>query len=191
MGDSEYTYRHSGIHYLLLQAYTDLFFIQELDKLNDDGKQIQAELYPSLHHICELLKTDLCLSLWKACFDTDSKACSLPQLNRYVNKTYGVYSNVKFSAETKKAKKIIERMRNQVIAHSDTNRETMTIPIASFELLLREATVFLNDLYNPDIDLEVEQLTDNEIMFFKMRAAFGFRSILRHGVFKEITIGGE
>ena len=180
----DYTDRYNEIHAMLHSAYMDLYYLKILGGYENENGGYRADLYSPLVHICELMKRDLCLNLWKVCFDKNGKANTLPHLKNLLHESYGKNIKTKFFQGMTAEINQIETMRKTSLAHTDANRTGITIQVTSFETILHEARKYLNELCCTEISQDVHELADAELMNIQLDASLRFGTILRQGAFK-------
>ena len=189
MNNSDYVTRYNEIHNILHRAFLDLHYLYVLDSLKNLNGGYRKDLYSPLVHICDLLKSDLCLELWKVCFDDDSRANTLAHLKTVLHNDYGKdIKTTSFNGITTTEKNQIEKMRNTAMAHLDAGRETLEIKTSALKELLAQAKQILNELCLPEISREVHPFSDREMLEIQLDANLRFGAILRHGAFKMNTV---
>ena len=60
MDDHEYVTRYNELYVLLERAYKDFYYLQAIGDINNSAG-FEDSTTNAISHICELLKTDLCL----------------------------------------------------------------------------------------------------------------------------------
>lgn len=82
--NEKYFNLYDELYGLLLRAYYDVYSLKEIECYNESIKNGDNVLIKSsfnvMSHICELLKADLGLIIWKVFSDTNSKANTLRSL---------------------------------------------------------------------------------------------------------------
>ena len=183
MDNLEYANRYNEIHAVLHSAYIDLFYLIILRDYENENGEYRKDLCSPLIHICELLKRDLCLNLWKVCFDKDERANTLPHLKNLLYEFYGKNIKTKYFQSKKKEINQIETIRKTSLAHVDANRASLTIQVTSFETILHEARYYLNELCCTEISPDVNKFSNAELMHIQLDAKLRFGTILRQGAF--------
>ena len=183
MNADEYVKRHQEIHSFLQRGFTDLFCLQMLGEMEKSDGPFNPEVSRVLAHISEVLKSDLCLIVCKTCLD-DNSDNSLTKLrsnaNKYFNKRYKKKYFAEISADDKEA---IRTMRNKVLAHSDYERESITILVSTMGKMLYEARDYCNDLYFPDIYENAFSFTDRELMDIQLTSRSQLAKLLKQGAY--------
>ncbi len=171
---NEYITLYELIQSSLISCYFDCFLLEFYESQNEE-KQRAFSQYLILHHIIYLIKQDLCLNLWKVCYDSNSNACTLQKLANYLRK-HKINVVYKKTDCWKKLQKPITDARNKYLAHSDAVSVTDTVEIGDMKELLEESKRNLNGLY---IDgLGVKQLTDEILATRKIYTMMDINSLL-------------
>ena len=146
MDDHEYVIRFNELYTLLERAYKDFYYLQAIGDINANVG-FEDSTTNAISHICELLKTDLCLLIWKTCIDTGPDTNTLKSLKNAVYKTFNIKPKDKyFQSISKETMDAISRMRSQAIAHSVAERNLCSIKIDDLGKYLNDGINLLNDI---------------------------------------------
>lgn len=181
----KYVNIHKNIKLLLHHSYIDLFYLQILSSFENKDPAISISKY-ALVHLCELLKVDLCLNISKMCFDGDSRAASIINLQICLNNIYieqGKEGNKRtFAGKTIEQKNKIRTMRDKYIAHCDFTRTMDDICIVDLESIFEDARSFFNELCDPSIDASATPFSSIEMMGLAIQSQ-GFDKLIHEGAF--------
>ena len=169
-----YSNVYKQIQDIILSCYLD-YYIMEFYKRQDEETQREQSQHPILYHIIDLVKRDMCLNLWKICYDDDPDASSLNKLNAYLRK-HRKESSYEKSAYWKALEGQIIEARNKYVAHSDVNRVTNKISVESMKHLLADSKNALNGLCIEEYG--VKKITDEALSFLDLRTTIDAVSIL-------------
>ena len=183
MNDQEYVDRYNELYALLERAYKDYNYLQAIGDI-DSRFGFEDITSGSISHICELLKTDLCLLIWRTCIDTGSDTNTLRSLKNASYKAFGIGTKEKYfqniSAEAENA---ISQMRTNAIAHSITDRNLKDVKVDDLGEYLHEGIRFLNDIC---IETKgVKQFDGAKVLMVKLASEGGFRWLLENGAVKK------
>ena len=198
MKDQEYVDRYNELYALLERAYKDYYYLQAIGDI-DDRIGYEAIATKPLSHICELLKTDLCLLIWKTCIDTASGANTL---NRLKNDVYLDFRSIPRKNYFKNTdgkvvfnSQPISKMRSKAIAHSIMRREVDDVKIETLKSYLDEGIRLLNDICLKDKG--VMPFDGAHMLKIRYWSEGGLRKLLRDGAvekpkgYKVITLCGS
>lgn len=195
MNDQEYVNRYNELYALLERAYKDYCYLQAIGDI-DSRFGFEDITSSSISHICELLKTDLCLLIWRTCIDTGSDTNTLRSLKNASFKAFGVGTKEKyFQSISAEAKDTISQMRTSAIAHSITERNLKDVKVDDLGKYLHEGIRFLNDIC---IETKgVKPFDGAKTLMVKLASEGSFRWLLENGAakkkksYKVITLCGS
>ena len=139
-----YSKIYNRIYETIIAGYLDYYLLEFYDRQDENTKDEQSRHFV-LHHLSNLIMRDLCLNLWKICYDEDQESCTLSNLNTYLRKN-NINSLYNKSAYIKHMAKDIEEARNKYVAHLDRDSTENKIAISSMKQLLDDAKDALNML---------------------------------------------
>lgn len=183
--DIEICYENSeDIYNLIVRAYTDMKILETLKNgLPTKGNGIR-KMYV-LKHICELLKSDFILIVWKIYFDKDSDANTLIHLNNDLCKAKNIRSVTKIkslSKEYKNMEKVINKFRDKFLAHNTKELskyiQRLTIPFP----ILDELIEIYNSICEQHKDLSMKAITKKDLSNIGSRATLGTLELILNNV---------
>ena len=124
-------------------------------------------------HICELLKADLALTIWKIYLDNDKKANTIKNLNNYICTAYS-----KTKVPTKLPKHYNESLENlcearsQFIAHNDVSKCDTKVSMNELYNILDEIRKIYNSLCDKSIDNRVVHILDSDTYALELKTIF-------------------
>lgn len=185
MSKERYIDIHRNAKNLLYNTYIDLNYLKVLGKINNDDPSIRLSKH-SLVHLCKIIKADLCLNISKLCFDGDSRAASINNLQTSLNNIYkerGKDENKRsFTDKTMAQKDKVKAMRNKYIAHCDITRIKDDIYIADLQDIFEDVRSFFNELSDPTIDSNATPFSNIEMMYLTIQST-GFDKLIHDGAF--------
>lgn len=170
----EYVRRFELLQEMIISCYVDWYILECYQREHEEKKRLLSQ-HRILYHIFALLKQDLCLNLWKICYDSGKKACTLQALVDYLRKE-NIKSEYRKSECWKSLRKPISEARNKYLAHSDFERDTGIILIAELKKLLDESRDTLNGLALKGYG--VKGLTDISLSIYEMQTIRDVKSLL-------------
>ena len=196
MDDHEYVTRYNELYVLLERAYKDFYYLQAIGDINNSAG-FEDSTTNAISHICELLKADLCLLIWKTCIDTGSDTNTLKSLKNAVFTTFGVKPNAKyFQSISKATTDAISQMRSLAIAHSVTERNLCSVKTDDLGQYLDDGIRLLNDICIKNKG--VRQFDGAQMLRVRLGSEGGFRRLLENGAinkpaktYKVITLCGS
>ena len=195
LDDQEYVTRYNELYALLARAYKDYCYLQAI---GDVGGRVGFEdaVTNAVSHICELLKTDLCLLIWKTCIDTGSDTNTLKSLKNAAYKAYKLVPKDKyFQNISEEATNAITQMRSYAIAHTITERHLKNVKTDDLGQYLFDGIKLLNDMCLADKG--VKPFDGMLMLQIKLGSEGGFRWLLERGGtkkqnnYKVITLCGS
>lgn len=171
----EYTNLYESIQTSLVSCYLDRFLLEYYESQNEE-KQRALSQHLIAHHVGFIVKQDLCLNLWKTCYDSGSNACTLQKLTNLLRKQK---INVVYEKTEcwKKLQKPISDARNKYLAHSDAVSVTGAVDVKDMKHLLEESRKILNSFCIER--LGVKQLTDAMLSTREMYTVMDMNSLLK------------
>jgi hypothetical protein len=142
----EYFQRYKALQALLEQAYVDIYALQEIERYNESVKEGNRALlkssYNVLGHICELLKADLGLTIWKIHSDGNGKANTINKLREFINHNYLdlIHENeipkMSLPKSLRTTEKKLSQLRNTFLAHNDAEKSHAMFFFCSVSIFL-------------------------------------------------------
>lgn len=180
--NEEYARRYIRIYALLKSAYMDKYLLEEIDRytkeLNNEKGIIDTRVYSVLTHLCELIKKDLCLIIWKVYCDTNTKANTLMSLGRFLTSITHKRYPTELSKELRRHKDTISNLRSKWLAHNDTTSTNDSIEIQVLYTILDELREILNSLCDKKVCSSIAILSDFELIPLKLNGVIGFTEML-------------
>ena len=181
--DQEYVARYSELYALIERAYKDYYYLLTIGEI-DKAPGFDEATTNAISHICELLKTDLCLLIWKLCIDTGSDTNTLRSLKNAEYKAFGVGPTDKYFQNIgEDITNVISQMRNYAIAHAVTQRNLSGVKIDDLGEYLFEGIRLLNDLCLTEKG--VKEFDGMQMLRIRLGSEGGFRKLLEHGAIKK------
>ncbi len=119
----EYCRRYNSLYSLVLQAYADMYMLEAITELRPDSNSLDPDAFYTLRHICELIKSDFALTIWKVLIDeNDREANTLRTLCTYLGQKFEKRIKNKFSQSTLQIAKDIQAIRKKYLAHNDKEK---------------------------------------------------------------------
>ena len=183
MTSEEYVERCGGVQNLLIKAYNDVYCLDTIVAYNESiqnaGKALPKCGNVALAHICELLKTDLGLSIWKLYYDTDRNSNTIRNLNRDLDINHHIDpAHLQLSREVKELKSALGKMRNKYLAHNGAEKTAVSIEISLLKRALEEIRGKYNSLCYSDIDKRVCPLTDSVLYRISFDISLGLGTMI-------------
>ena len=172
--NNEYYKRYIELQTLVIGAYKDVFSLHAIEDLRKIGFFDESN-NSFASHICELLKMDLCSTIWKLHYDDNSKANTLNSFKSQYMKTKCI-PTTNISTSVKNA---IIILRKQYIAHNDKEKTITSLLISDLHNTLNQLKDMLNALCDKNIDSRVEVLTDQQIDELEARIGLDIAFILK------------
>ena len=182
MDDKEYISRYNELYALMERAYKDYYYIQTIGDI-DNRFGFEDMTTESISHICELLKTDMCLLIWKTCIDTGSDTNTLKSFKNAVFCTYGIKPKGKYFQDIcGEEENTISEMRKNVIAHN-ISVKTKNVKIDVLGQYLYTGINLLNDLCIKEKG--AKPFSANVMLQIRLCSEGGFRWLLEKGAVKK------
>ena len=177
--NDEYFKRCNGLHYLLNTAFMDKSLLKMNDSIRADRIALKKQNSDILQHLCNLIKRDLALTIWKIYIDDDEKANTIKKLNSFVSKLGNRPKvSIKLSSKYKRVCKDITQMRNTSLSHADWCGSNSTIIINDLFGILDEIKNMYNSMCDITLDDRVQQLEKRDIDAIDFKAFGGFLPML-------------
>ena len=163
--DEIYYQRYEELRGLVFQAYADVYLLEEFEHYNEKVNSGRLALprcsYLVMRHICHLILADLGLTVWKI---TDDESCSntIVTLKRYLAKEHNKPSTYSLDRLTKHTIDVLNKIRNEYLAHNDIGKHGYAIAVSSLKSALDDIRKCLNELCFPELDDRVFPI-ENEI----------------------------
>ena len=161
---------------IIYSCYLD-YSIMEFYSRQDENVQAEQSKHPILHHIIDLLKRDICLSLWKICYDKDVNSTTLQNLNTYLRKcgiqTLWSKDHIYSSLEVE-----ITEARNKYVAHADLNKAENSISMQDMRNLLEYVRKSYNTLCISVVGSSGLTITDQEIALLDLKTVLSVTALL-------------
>lgn len=175
--DNEYYTRCEELYHLILKAYIDKSIIVATEQ--ESVKHLADNSFESrksdvLGHLIELAKNDLALTVWKIYCDNDNRANTLKHLNAYLNsKEICLHKKTKLSQKFDDLISELDAFRKKFLAHNDSGRTNVSLPLSELYLVLDEIRNIYNDLCSPFIDDRVQKIKDEDCYCIEINTALG------------------
>ena len=181
--EAEYYRRYEELQLLLEQAYVDIYSLEEIENYNKsiqrDGRAMMQSCFNVLGHICELIKADLGLTIWKMYSDDDSKASTIKSLSSFVHQNcaekidVSALPNMSLSRGLRDAESRLKILRKNYLAHNDSQKLHVSIQLSEMVFIVDELRGKLNGLCFTDLNPRVSQITDKRLMSIKSNVSIG------------------
>lgn len=179
----EYFCRYQELQNLLERVYVDIYSLQEIDQYNESLQKNRENLikcsFNILGHICELLKADLGLTIWKIYIDNDKKANTIPHLASYIynlsleNKSPIVRIKTSLPTELRDVSKRLSAIRKNYLAHNDLVKQHASVQLSEMIELAKYLHETMNGLCYVDLDERVSPISDQQLLSMKMNVSLG------------------
>lgn len=187
MRNDEYFERCNGLYCMILRAYVDKALLVTMENStkseNDGSMQLGKRSYHVLGHICELLKYDLALTIWKIYIDNNTKANTVKHLNGYMYKLkMGTKKSVNLSHNYDAVCDDIESMRHAFLGHNDLKKCNKKIDVKTMYDILDEIREVYNALCDPAIDDRVTRVEEKDVGGINLNAFLGLFPMIQGGM---------
>lgn len=190
----EYFQRYNSLKELIASGYVDVFCLQTIKgyiETKDENNRLPSPAAKALSHICMLLKSDLCLTIWKAYLDTNQKCNSVQHLRSFIEENFKEYTvpkeRISISSKTKKIQNDIRAIRKEFLAHNDNTKSGVRIDTDEMISLLELIRERLNLLCIPEIDYRVMPLSDADLNAIGVETKYG----LGHMIYSSCAIANN
>lgn len=177
----EYFSRYNELYYLILRGYIDYSCINIISNSSNAVRNSQPFFDSAVHnvlgHICEVLKSDLALTLWKVYYD-DHGASTVGQLKKFFYTTLKKAPRAEPQAINEKQKQKVGQIRSEFLAHNLLNKSGVEITLAELKEQLDEAKSFLNILCDPTIDPRVKEISDTNLRTIENKVRYGLETMI-------------
>lgn len=175
----EYCRRYNSLYSLVLQAYADLYMLEAITELRPDSNSLDPDAFYTLRHICELIKSDFALIIWKVLIDSNPKANTLPTLCAYLKKQFDERIKGKLSLSNRQVERDIEEIRKKYLAHNDKEKSGVKIAVEDMRRAIEEAREKLNALCRPQINAGVSTIDDETLRKLEDRRKRGLGLLIK------------
>lgn len=191
----EYYRRYEELQCLLERAYVNIYALQEIEHYNESvqngGHVLPKSSFDVLGHICELLKADLGLTIWKIYFDENpkAKANTIKSFLSYICKNCANLVNGLHLPKTSLPKEFsdteqqLKTLRNEYLAHNDTEKQHTTIKISEMIAITEHLRKVLNGLCFSDIDKRATLITDQRLLKIRYSVSLGLGMMIYRNTF--------
>ena len=189
----EYYRRYEELRCLLERAYVDIYALQEIEHYNEsvqkDGHVLPRSSFDVLGHICELLKADLGLTIWKIYFDENPKANTIKSFLSYICKNCANLVNglhlpkTSLPKELRDTEKQLSILRKKHLAHNDAEKQHTTIKISELISITEHLRTVLNGLCFSDIDKRATVITDQRLLKIRCSVSLGLGMMIYRNTF--------
>ncbi len=184
---------YEKLRYLLKQTYIDIYALEEIGKIKTTAQEDSWTLYKSsthiLGHICELLKKDLGLIIWKIYIDKDERANTLQHLKSLIfceigdiDEVRSKLKNIDLSEESQEEISRLDELRKKYLAHNDNESAKVAVNISNLVIIVETMRSILNALCLPSIDDRVVILSDKDLMAIKIDVSIGLRRMIEQSL---------
>ncbi len=189
---AEYFRKYEELQALLERAYVDIYSLEEIENYNKssqkDGYVLTKSSFHVLGHLCELLKEDLGLTIWKIYID-DGRANTIKKLSTYIYQNCSNLVDVsslpklRLSPELRQVESQLTMLRNNYLAHNDDEKKHTSIQLAEMVFIVEELRIKLNGLCFSDLDSRVTEITDQHLKSIKFDVSFGLGMMIHRSTF--------
>lgn len=156
------------LYHMILKAYIDKYLLEAIDLYAQEPEKENIQFSKSnwlvLEHICELVKGDFALLVWKIYLDSNEKANTITQLGKYLQKIgKGKTISTKISKQYNACLEDLKLVRRKFIAHNDKEKSGKKVDIKQLTFVLDEIKNMYNGLCDTSIDDRVQQITESDI----------------------------
>lgn len=197
MRNDDYFKRCDGLYHMILRAYVDKALLVTMESSaksgNDGSMQLGQRSYHVLGHICELLKYDLALTIWKIYIDDNAKANTIKHLNSFVHKLgAGTKKSTNLSKEHEVVCNDITSMRHAFLGHNDLHQCNKKIDVKTMYDILNEIKEMYNALCNTAIDDRVTRVEEKDIGGINLNTFLGLFPMIQGGMAeqREVNFNG-
>ena len=191
-GHDEYYQRYVELQFFMKRAYVDIYSLEEIENynkmiLNKNRAMAECSL-DVLVHICELLKSDLGLIVWKMYSDENVKANTIKHLSNYIKKNYSgdtnlVLPKMRLSSELREIESRIGTLRKTFFAHNDLIKAGGSVHFTEMKSIVEELRNKLNGLCFEKLDSRVLKTDDKQLMSIKYSVSLGFGMMIQNNVY--------
>ncbi len=161
MEKDEYIKWNSEVYCLLLRCYVDVAILEEVEHYHADASERRKGMikasYDVVGHICEAIRCDLVLSLWKVYYDLDRSSRSLPNLRaafRKYTRENSLYITVKKRRRTPFAVEVGDELchMREIYITEAVAPEFDEIFLNKIKKILEIIRAQFNEICRPEID---------------------------------------
>ncbi len=178
----EYLKRYSSLYNLINNAYMDKYLLEEIHKFSieiyHNKNEVDSRVISVINHFCELIKKDLCLTIWKIYCDENQKANTLKALGRHLSSITKKLYDTSLPKELRKHTTTITRLRSKWLAHNDINSANSTIQIQDLCAILDNLRAIFNSLCDINVCSSVAPLSDLNLLPLKLNSISGLSEML-------------
>ncbi len=187
--NEEYFKRYTGLYNLILKSYVDKYLLEAIKIYNYNMKQGKATLTKNgfyiLDHICELIKCDLALIIWKIYIDNNPKANTIQHLNTFVHKEgKGKRVSMSLAPQYGLICDNIKQVRSTFLAHDDLQQKGNPIKMEDLFDILDELREKFNVLCDEMIDDRVRPITKGDVGAISLKSFISFLSMIQNDAVK-------
>lgn len=124
------------------------------------------------------MKEDLCLTLWKVYYDTDSRAHTIRKMAHYLHDVAQKNCESKISKEMEVYESAIDTIRKQGLAHNDKDKSQAYVDLKVLFQILDEIRMLFASMYDRSIDTGVLRMDDNHLRALKRYCTEGLHLML-------------
>lgn len=175
---------------MILRAYVDKALLETIEgstkSENDTVVYLGKRSYHVLGLICELLKYDLALTIWKVYIDGNAKANTIKHLNGFMHKLgAGTKKSTNLSKEHETVCNDITSMRHAFLGHNDLNKCDKKIDVKTMYDILNAIKKMYNALCDTAIDDRVVRVEEKDIGGINLNTFLGLFPMIQGGMAEE------
>jgi hypothetical protein len=131
----DYYQRYEALQMLLERVYVNIYALQEIDRYNESAqggdRALPKGCFYVLGHICELIKADLGLSIWKLFSDDNPRANTIKSLGRFLKEnnhnliSMGEIPKMSLPKTLRLSEERLSLLRKTFLAHNDAKKKPM------------------------------------------------------------------
>ncbi len=181
--NEEYYDRYTELQDLVLRAYIDVLSLEEITSAVGTNQDSHIEMLDvsinALGHICELLKADMALTIWKIYYESYGWANNIGNLNRDFFAPRGERRETKLPKDLKTYKAPIQTLRKEYLAHNSAEKSGTSISVQALRAVLDAIKDLLNGLCDPTLDSRVEPVTESALYTLDINVKLGLGTVIR------------
>lgn len=182
--NDEYFARCNKLYYLIQKAYINRGLLQSIQMYNNAAAKktlcLGKRSFNVLTHICELIKSDLALTIWKIFLEENTQANNLRGLNTFLRKNnFNKNISMRLDHKYDSLCSDLKTIRKQTLAHDDITKEKIHINMALLTEMLDAITEIYNGLCDSTIDYRVQQILPQNASVISFNSTFGFWNMIQ------------
>lgn len=183
--NEDYYSRYVSLREEIKRAYSDLTVSTYFFQLRQDRKiSLEDIRLPVISYLDRLATEDFTFVVWKIYFDNDDcRTNTIQHLNNKLHEwgsqrrvTTHLSHNIHLDLET------LRNHRRQHLAHNDAERKSIIYDFDETEKAFYEIVSIFNNLCDPEIDVRVKPISDEEIKELQKKITDGLNVLLKDAV---------